>query len=275
MNDKEATICRSLKEIETEFDVTIFYACESGSRAWGFESTDSDYDVRFLYYHGLDWYLSVNDKRNVIEKPINDSLDINGWDIRKALKLLRKSNPPLLEWLQSPIVYKEIKRSTRLLRKVFPKYYSSRNCNYHYLHMAQGNFREYLQGELVWTKKYFYVLRPILACRWIERFDEPVPMEFQKLLDETVDNTELTLEITKLLEQKKQGEELDYAPRIPSISNFIESELGRLVEKKPEKIEYKGYNELNNIFRTIVKTNRNIEQSDSINSLSATLLGDE
>ncbi len=253
MNDKKITICKALKDIETEFDVTIFYACESGSRAWGFESIDSDYDVRFLYCHDPDWYLSVDDRRDVIEKPINDSLDINGWDIRKALKLLLKSNPPLLEWLRSPIVYKEIEHPTMLFRNVIPKYYSPTNCIYHYLHMAQGNFRDYLQYERVWTKKYFYVLRPILACRWIERFDEPVPMEFGKLLTKTVDNAELTREITTLLDRKKRAEELDYGRRIPLISNFIESELARLKEKRPDKIERKGCGELNNIFRAIIK----------------------
>jgi len=217
MNEIKTTIRNKLKEIESEFDVKIFYACESGSRAWGFESVDSDYDVRFLYHHRMDWYLSIDTKKDVIEKPISESLDINGWDIRKVLSLLRKSNPPLLEWLQSPIVYKEVDSTTNILKEIFPRYYSPRNCNYHYLHMAQGNFREYLQGESVRTKKYFYVLRPILACRWIERFEKSVPMEFQKLVDETVDDKPLTEEIARLVARKKCDEELDYAPRIPVV----------------------------------------------------------
>jgi predicted nucleotidyltransferase len=102
-------IIKCLDQIERDEDVRIFYACESGSRAWGFESTDSDWDVRFIYVHPRDWYLTIDieEKRDVIERPINDELDISGWDLRKALKLLRKSNPPLLEWLSSPIVYKE------------------------------------------------------------------------------------------------------------------------------------------------------------------------
>lgn len=104
-----AEILARLEQIEKDEDVTIFYACESGSRAWGFPSADSDYDVRFIYVRPRDWYLSIDveEKRDVIERPINDALDISGWDLRKALKLLRKSNPPLLEWLSSPIVYKE------------------------------------------------------------------------------------------------------------------------------------------------------------------------
>jgi uncharacterized protein len=96
-----------LSDIEKTHQVKIIYSCESGSRAWGFPSADSDYDVRFLYLHPVDWYLSIEDKRDVIEVPIKNKLDITGWDLRKALQLFRKSNPPLLEWLGSPIVYWE------------------------------------------------------------------------------------------------------------------------------------------------------------------------
>jgi predicted nucleotidyltransferase len=243
---------QELDNIEKEYNVTIFYACESGSRAWGFESKDSDYDVRFLYFHGIDWYLSVDDHRDVIEKPVDDLLDINGWDLKKALRLLRKSNPPLLEWLQSPIIYKNITTITALFRDLFPKYYSQANCYYHYLHMAQGNFREYLKGDEVWIKKYFYVLRPIMACRWIEEYNKPVPMEFETLVDKTIEDEELKTEIDKLLKRKKEGDELNCAPRVPVISNFIESDIERLEKNKPEKKNQAGCFELNRIFRQII-----------------------
>jgi predicted nucleotidyltransferase len=154
----------ALNTIERDEDVHIFYACESGSRAWGFPSADSDYDVRFLYIHPTPWYLSIDieTRRDVIERPINDQLDVVGWDLRKALKLFRKSNPPLLEWLTSPIVYTERFGIAEQLRQLVPTYYSPTASFYHYLHMAQGNFRDYLRGEMVWIKKYFYVLRPYL-----------------------------------------------------------------------------------------------------------------
>ena len=103
-----AEVARRLRQIEAEEGVRIFYACESGSRAWGFPSKDSDYDVRFLYAHPRPWYLSIDveRKRDVIERPITDEIDLGGWDLRKALQLFRKSNPPLLEWLQAPIIYR-------------------------------------------------------------------------------------------------------------------------------------------------------------------------
>ena len=96
----------ALAQVEAERNVRVLLACESGSRAWGFASRDSDYDVRFLYVHRRDWYLSIEDRRDVIEQPIADDLDVSGWELRKALRLLRKSNPPLLEWLKSPVVYR-------------------------------------------------------------------------------------------------------------------------------------------------------------------------
>ncbi len=164
-------ILARLGDIEKEENVTIFYACESGSRAWGFPSEDSDYDVRFLYLRPRDWYLSIDveEKRDVIERPISEMLDISGWDLRKALKLLRKSNPPLLEWLNSPTVYQQDFTITDKIKELVPEYYSPIACLHHYLHMAQGNYREYLKGEIVWVKKYFYVLRPLLAINWIEK----------------------------------------------------------------------------------------------------------
>jgi uncharacterized protein len=204
-------ILRRLGEIEREENVRIFYACESGSRAWGFPSADSDYDVRFIYVHPRDWYLSIDveEKRDVIERPINDLLDISGWDLRKALKLPRKSNPPLLEWLSSPIIYKETPGLTDKLRAAVAEFYSPISSFHHYLHMAQGNYREYLKGDIVWIKKYFYVLRPLLAIRWIETEPRPVPMEFQTLVDRCLDSTELKQTIAGLLEKKKAGQELD------------------------------------------------------------------
>jgi predicted nucleotidyltransferase len=244
-----------LLEIENQENVQILYACESGSRAWGFPSEDSDYDVRFLYLRQKDWYLSVDveEKPDVIERPISDELDISGWDLRKALKLLRKSNPPLLEWLNSPIVYLEKFTIADEIRKIVPEFYSPKASLYHYLHMAQGNFREYLRGDIVWVKKYFYVLRPLLAIRWIESKSEVVPMEFETLVEHSVDSPELKQAIENLLERKKQGQELDREPRIEIISEFVERELQRLETKLTEQNKPKPPTEkLNELFRNAI-----------------------
>lgn len=160
-------IIARLREIEEKEQVRILYAVESGSRGWGFESKDSDYDVRFIYAHPLDWYLSIEEKSDVIDYSISDSLDISGWDIKKALKLFKNSNPPLYEWLVSPIIYMEEGDFVQRLRDLMSRFYSPMAALNHYLHMAQRNYKSYFSGLKVKVKKYFYVLRPIFACMWI------------------------------------------------------------------------------------------------------------
>jgi predicted nucleotidyltransferase len=223
----EETIRSHLNAIEADEDIRVVYACESGSRAWGFPSADSDYDVRFLYARPVAWYLSIDEKRDVIERPVKAELDISGWDLKKALQLFRKSNPPLLEWLGSPIIYLEKYRVAAKMRLLSTEYYSPAACLYHYLHMARGNFRDYLKGNEVWVKKYFYVLRPILAMNWIEKGLGIVPTDFNVLVSQLVTEPKLKSAIDRLLAAKRAGAELDRGPRIASIGEFIEGELER------------------------------------------------
>ncbi|WP_128100582.1 nucleotidyltransferase domain-containing protein [Paenibacillus sp. DCT19] len=224
--EMRSMIHQQLEQIEREEQVQILYACESGSRAWGFPSQDSDYDVRFIYVRPLEWYLSIEEGRDVIERPINDQLDINGWDLRKALKLFRKSNPPLLEWLQSPIQYLEKSSIAGQIRAQSPLTFSPKSCMYHYLNMAKGNFRDYLQGHQVKIKKYFYVLRPLLACGWIERYGTMPPMEFERLVEELIPASDpLSIEIHELLRRKKAGDELDMEPQLPAIQAFLTEQI--------------------------------------------------
>jgi uncharacterized protein len=252
-------IQEELRRIEREEQVTILFACESGSRAWGFESADSDYDVRFIYLRKTQWYLTIQNKRDVIERPISDDLDIAGWDLPKALGLFRKSNPPLLEWLQSPIVYSENSSLRRRLLRLLPGYYSPVCCLHHYLHMAQNNFKKYLQDRAeVRLKKYFYVLRPVLACIWIERALGAVPMEFRILLDRIVTDPELLSEITALLEFKKAGGETGIGPRNEIISSFLEAELMRLEKAHPEPSDTRDPEKLDDLFcEMLVEVNGN------------------
>lgn len=223
-------IIEKLKEIEQIHNVKVLFAVESGSRAWGFPSQDSDYDVRFVYIRHPDWYLSIDDKRDVIEVPINDLLDINGWDIRKALKLFRKSNPPLLEWLVSEIVYYESYGFKDEMLKLRQEVFSPRASLHHYLSMAKGNFREYLQGEQVKIKKYFYVLRPILACKWIEKYNTNPPILFQDLVSDLITDVQLKKEIDELLRRKISGDELNLERQVVVINDFIDKEIQHLIE---------------------------------------------
>jgi uncharacterized protein len=247
-----ARIQSELEELERSNNIAILFAVESGSRAWGFPSADSDYDVRFVYLHRPEWYLSIDiEKRSdVIEPPIRDLLDLSGWDIRKALGLFYKSNPPLLEWLQCSIIYREQFSFANNLRALLADFYSPKASFFHYLHMARGNIREYLQGDTVWQKKYFYVLRPLLAMLWIEQGLGPVPIEFNRLLDAVVADSDLRHAINLLIEAKKSGAELDRGPKIPVIGSFIEKEMDRLQSTSAQnKISAPSLDRLNQLFR--------------------------
>ncbi|MBH1930501.1 nucleotidyltransferase domain-containing protein [Serratia rubidaea] len=214
-----------LRQVEQRYNVRVLYACESGSRGWGFSSPDSDYDVRFLYVHPPEWYLRVEPQRDVIELPIDHELDICGWDWRKALGLLKRANPTLIEWLDSPVVYQELPESIAALRRVTPEWFSAQRARWHYLSMARKNFRGYLQGEHVRLKKYFYVLRPLLAVRWIDAGKGIPPMRFDQLLAGTVNDPLLLAEIDALLAAKRQAGEAEYGPRRTAIHAFITQEL--------------------------------------------------
>ena len=223
-------VLEALRDIEARHDVTVLFACESGSRGWGFASPDSDYDVRFIYVNRLPWYLTVAPGRDVIEVPISGDLDINGWDLRKALGLLRESNPTLLEWLGSPIVYHEEAETMAQFRTLAAQVFSNAKGWHHYASMAKKNFREHLQAEVVRFKKYLYVLRPLLAARWVAQHAEGVPpMRFAALAQDTLDPVQdaaLLAELDALLEVKMRAGEAATSPRCPQVHAFIEAELG-------------------------------------------------
>lgn len=223
--DIRARVLSELADIERRHDVRVLFACESGSRGWGFASPDSDYDVRFVYVHRPAWYLSVEPQRDVIEVPISDELDVGGWELRKALQLMHRSNPTLLEWLASPIVYREDADAAQRMRALAPTFFSERKGRWHYLSMAAKNFRGYLQGETVRLKKYLYVLRPLLAAQWIDAGRGMPPMRFADLADVMVADAPLREEINRLLAIKMASSEAEYGARFPRIHAFVEQAL--------------------------------------------------
>ncbi|MDN9012700.1 nucleotidyltransferase domain-containing protein [Brevibacillus laterosporus] len=229
---KEAIQCE-IKKLEQEHNIRILFAVESGSRAWGFPSQDSDYDVRFVYIRRPEWYLSIDEKSDVIEVPITNLLDINGWDIKKALKLFRKSNPSLMEWLSSEIVYHDAYGFKDEMIKLRERVFSPKISIHHYLGMAKGNYRDYLQGEQVKIKKYFYVLRPLLACMWIERYNVNPPILFQELVNKLVADLEVKSAIEKLLASKMAGKEIALEKRIDVLNDFIEEGFAHLTDISP------------------------------------------
>lgn len=215
-----------LSRIEERNDIKILLAVESGSRAWGFASTDSDWDVRYIYVHRVDWYLRIDQYKDSQEEILPNDIDLAGWELRKALGLFRKSNPPMLEWLRSPLVYLEQFSTADQLRELSDRFFNPRSCMYHYLSMAKGNFNEFLKDrELVKIKKYFYVLRPVLACDWIETKNTFPPMELENLVEAQVSNARVRDEINRLLARKIAGEELNEEPRIDILNELLADKI--------------------------------------------------
>jgi predicted nucleotidyltransferase len=172
--------------------------------------------------------MQINTPRDVIERPLSDELDVSGWELRKTLGLLRKSNPTLLEWLDSPLIYYSEHSAAQRLKELAEAFYSPPAARNHYFSMAKKNFRGYLQSEMVRFKKYFYVLRPLLAVRWIDQGLGRPPMTFHKLL-RTIDDHKLLAEIDELLALKRNADEATYGPRRPALHAFIEEQLERPV----------------------------------------------
>jgi predicted nucleotidyltransferase len=236
------TVRGRLLEIEAEQGVTILYAVEAGSRAWGIESVESDYDIRFIYAHHKNWYLNIFPKRDVIEYPITGGFDYSGWDLRKAFFLLNKSNPVFFEWMKSPVVYRRDDYFYPEVAGLSREYFSPIAAVYHYLNMARENYRRLLQADTVKLKKYFYVLRPLLACGWIEKYREAPPLEFETLAA-GIPPGELREEINGLLRKKRSGAELEAGPGPGAVNSFIEQSIRHFEDaaktfdpaKKPEQ----------------------------------------
>lgn len=246
-------IINKLKEIEKREHVKIIYAIESGSRAWGFESMDSDYDVRFIYVREKEDYLCLDEKSDVIELPIDEVFDISGWDIKKALRLLYKSNPSLLEWFASPIVYKETKEAS-YIREVIPLYFSQKKSYHHYHKMAK-TLLKYINKEQVPVKKYLYILRCILSSQYIVHNKKQPPIEIERLIECELPNA-LREDMNQLLMIKKNSNEKKYVDHISSLDEFI---LTSLQERDPSSLMdgEESWEPLNEVFRKVIEKNSN------------------
>lgn len=247
-----ANIDRRLADIERTFGVEIFYACESGSRAWDFASPDSDYDVRFLYRHPRDWYLALTEQRDVIETPIEGVYDVNGWDLRKALRLALKGNPVLFEWLVSPIRYLERPLAAKF-RDVALSVFDPVKAYRHYFSMARGQRRTYLTGEMVRHKKYFYAVRPLLACQYLLAHRSIVPMRFVDLVEAVTVPAAVRQTLDELLRAKRDASEAAEAGRLPVLDRWIEQSLEALEARAPELPAPVDHAPLERFFRAAIE----------------------
>ncbi len=241
-----------LKEIEERENIKILHCVESGSRAWGFASPDSDYDVRFIYVRSKEYYLRLDKTRDVIEWQLDETLDISGWDLQKALKLLHKSNPTLFEWNSSPIVYKTTEDWAEI-SSVIEEYFIIKMGLYHYLSTAKSNCNKYLRGDSVIYKKYFYMLRPLLACKWIIAKGTPPPVLFSTLVDECLGEN-LLPDVVELIKMKTANPEICEGKRLGKLDEYIEKtidEVEQVIAELPDK-DAPGWEALNEIFLKLI-----------------------
>jgi predicted nucleotidyltransferase len=244
-----------LDAIEEKHGVKVLYACESGSRAWGFPSADSDYDVRVVYVHPRDWYLSLDLERrdDTIDPPVAGDLDLHGWDLRKALQLFHAANPTLLEWLRSPIVYREDEAVMDRWRALISDYYVPGAVGPAYRGMARSITEQNLDDPPIPHKAYLYVLRALLAVRWIEQDRGPVPVEFARLVDAAEIDPELRTAIDTLLDRKRTGAEMETGPHLPVVHDFIEAEIERQTTVQfPDSETHPDIDPLNTFFRHVL-----------------------
>ncbi len=244
-----------LRRIEKTESVRILLAVESGSRAWGFASPDSDYDVRFVYARPRDWYLALQPQRDVIELPIDELLDVNGWDIQKALRLLCKPNPVLLEWLQSPIVYRRQAGFAQRLLALYERTDHRAACTFHYARLGRRQFATYIDGrERVVLKKYFYSLRPALALAWLRVNPGLVPMDMARLLAGVRLARAVAGEIDALLAAKRRTRELGEGPRLAALDDFMLGEFARAeASTERPKVEQETVAAATALFRKLVR----------------------
>ncbi|MCC6727378.1 MAG: nucleotidyltransferase domain-containing protein [Saprospiraceae bacterium] len=233
------TILDLLAQIEHDKGIQIRYACESGSRAWGFPSPDSDFDIRFIYLHPREWYLSVNEGEDNVRVMPNDLLDGNGWDFRKFLRLMHASNSTVYEWLSSPIVYIENKPFSDALWELALGYFQPKKVIFHYIGIATGMLEKEFQAPSVKIKKYFYVLRPVLSAVWIAEKGTPPPIDFYELLPLVQGNAPVHQAILDLLKQKETALEGQQVQRVQVLDDFVAAEMqhceviAKQMEKRP------------------------------------------
>lgn len=242
-------IQNTLQEIEKQKGIKILFGVESGSRGWGFSSKDSDYDVRFVYVRSKNEYLEINERADFLDFPINDELDINGWDLQKFLKLLYASNATPFEWMQSPIFYYKKDEVFNIIFEQFGSFYCQQTIIHHYLGLVRKMLPD-LDNPTIKLKTLFYILRSLLAAKYSFVYTKFPPMEFSKL-DHLIEKGNVLFEIKRLLELKTNSSEKDISSISFDLKNFIKDTFHFL--NSVDKIKSKGTFEVNVLNQTFLK----------------------
>lgn len=224
-------IGQKLDAVKTELGIRILYACESGSRAWGFASADSDYDVRVIYTWPKERYLGILPPNDTFDRGIDaENIDLSGWDIRKALTLFRKSNGPLYEWLYSPIVYFEETEIISEWRALTNRFFVPGNSIAHYLGLSTKIHRRIQEDGNVTAKKYLYVLRSLLSAASVLENCVPPAVDFKLLRTQLDIPKDVTEQIEAMIAQKSEGLESDPISRSSVLDAYIENQMQTIKE---------------------------------------------
>lgn len=215
-------VARRLREVEQQHNLGIVFACESGSRAWGFASNDSDFDVRFIFVRPRHEYLKLNPPKDAFDLHQDQDFDLAGWDIRKTAELMRRCNPPLMEWLDSPIIYETDDVISPKLVDLRVQYFDAKKAAHHYLSLAAGVWHKYIaDNPNPVRKKYLYVIRPLACIRYIAMHNTQPPTLFDDVLEAIDWSADVRGAIDQLVSQKRSAGELGSQPADPLLSQSI------------------------------------------------------
>ncbi len=219
-----------LKQIADREGFQILYACETGSRGWGFASPDSDFDIRCIFVYPRERYLSIFPPTEQFTQMLEvegEVLDMSGWELSKVLRLLNKSNATPFEWLQSPIIYQEFSGFREELLRLGAAYLNPRSMIHHYLGICHNSMLTGIEGDQINIKKYFYVLRPLLAAKWLADQRSVPPMQFRPLVNQLDESMPLRRAIEQLWIAKEKAKEGAFTPLVPEIQAFLDTEMPR------------------------------------------------
>jgi len=251
-----STILSHLEDIERKHNVRVLLAVESGSRARGLFSDESDWDLRFVYVNSLDWYLNVNEGRDVIEEMFDDDIDMVGWELRKTLRLFQKSNPSLMEWLHSPVIYRADEVFLSRMRALEPKYFNPIKTMYHYESLYIKHDKRYLQDSANPLKRFLHYLRGILSCRWLEEHKTMPPVLFSELVQATVENDSIRQKINELIalkQQTKQNDNLEVDASLVEYARHLADHFEQTISSYRPDINHTGdSSDLDKLLRDMV-----------------------
>ena len=236
-NAIQERISKHLREIEEQHHIKILYAVESGSRAWGFSSPDSDWDVRFIYVHEPEWYFHIEEQKDTIEQMFPDETDMSGWDLKKALRLFKRSNPSLFEWLHSPIIYCKDEKFFGEIQQMEDQYFNREKAMFHYNHIYKKHNDRYIKDYGLPLKRFLYYLRGILVCKWLTDEGTVPPVRFSELVNATVEDTSIKEKIAHLLQLKKKSNEHNLEPVDEQLFAWAQ-EWAEFYNQKVEQLDF-------------------------------------